>query len=64
MLAFALAQIVISFANIDVKKQTVRFIFNIILILAVLPAIAFVYILFGFHTYLTQGNMTTNEYCK
>lgn len=60
MLTFVLVQIALSFANIDMKKQAVRFAFNIILILAVLPSIIFVYVLFGFHTYLTQGNMTTN----
>lgn len=64
MLVFALAQIAITFANIKISEQLVRFIFNIILSLLILPAMGFVFVLLGFHTYLTQTNTTTNEYCK
>ncbi len=60
MLLFALVQISISFAHINLKEQAVRLGFNIVLCLAVLPAIVFVLVLLGFHTYLTRNNMTTN----
>lgn len=60
MLAFALVQIIISFATINAKEQVARLVLNIILALLILPSIAFVYTLLGFHTYLTKGNITTN----
>ena len=60
MLIFSLAQIIVTFANIDVSEQVVRLVFNIILTVAIIPALIFVISLLGFHTYLTRNNMTTN----
>lgn len=64
MLIFALAQIALTFAHIKISEQIVKFVFNILLSLMIVPAMGFVFVLLGFHTYLTQTNTTTNEYCK
>lgn len=63
-LTFAALQIIVSFIRIKISEEIVRFVFNIILSILIIPSIGFVYLLFGFHTFLTKTNTTTNEYCK
>lgn len=57
-------QIIIVLTRLDVGTQLAYLVINIILVLYVFVAMAFVLLLLGFHIFLSYRGTTTNEYCK
>lgn len=67
MIAFSTALIVLSFIEYATNlsnRHIYILVLNILLAVLVIPAIGFVYGLLGFHIFLSQKNVTTNEFCK
>ena len=61
---FVFIQIIIVLTRLELPSEVGFFAMNIILIVYIFAAWAFVSILLGFHIYLTFKNTTTNEFCK
>ena len=64
MLALVLTQFGLFFAGVKIKAQVAAFAISIILCILTVISIFFVYLLLGFHVFLSVTNTTTNEFCK
>lgn len=64
MSTFVFVQVIIALATIDLGIEVGFFVMNILLVLYIFLAWAFVGALLGFHIFLSAKNTTTNEFCK
>jgi palmitoyltransferase ZDHHC9/14/18 len=61
---FVFVQVVIVLTRLEIAAELGYFVVNIVLVLYIFVAWAFVSVLLGFHVYLVVSNTTTNEFCK